>query len=57
MQQDHQLRGRLLFGVFELDLRAGELRNYAWHLSLLGRYDEAIAEMRCGKSGSTISRH
>jgi TolB-like protein/DNA-binding winged helix-turn-helix (wHTH) protein/Flp pilus assembly protein TadD len=26
MQEDHQLRGRLRFGVFELDLRAGELR-------------------------------
>jgi DNA-binding response OmpR family regulator len=26
MEETHQLRGRVLFGVFELDLRAGELR-------------------------------
>jgi DNA-binding winged helix-turn-helix (wHTH) protein len=34
MQQDHQLRGRLLFGVFELDLRAGELRKHGLRVRL-----------------------
>src|ERR1700740_3338363 len=28
MEEDHQVRGRLRFGVFELDLRAGELRKH-----------------------------
>jgi len=28
MPEDHQLRGRLRFGVFELDLRTGELRKH-----------------------------
>jgi TolB-like protein/DNA-binding winged helix-turn-helix (wHTH) protein/Flp pilus assembly protein TadD len=32
--EDHQLRGRLRFGVFELDLRAGELRKHGLRVRL-----------------------
>src|SRR6266487_4675023 len=34
MQEDHQIRGRLSFGVFELDLRAGELRKHGLRVRL-----------------------
>jgi TolB-like protein/DNA-binding winged helix-turn-helix (wHTH) protein/Flp pilus assembly protein TadD len=34
MQEDHQVRGRLRFGVFELDLRAGELRKHGLRVRL-----------------------
>jgi TolB-like protein/DNA-binding winged helix-turn-helix (wHTH) protein/Tfp pilus assembly protein PilF len=34
MQEDHQVRGRFRFGVFELDLRAGELRKHGLRLRL-----------------------
>src|ERR1700757_3890147 len=34
MEEDHQVRGRLLFGVFELDLRAGELRKHGMRVRL-----------------------
>ncbi len=34
MQEDHHLRGRLRFGVFELDLRAGELRKHGIRVRL-----------------------
>jgi TolB-like protein/DNA-binding winged helix-turn-helix (wHTH) protein/Flp pilus assembly protein TadD len=34
MQEDHQLRGPLRFGVFELDLRAGELRKHGLRVRL-----------------------
>jgi TolB-like protein/DNA-binding winged helix-turn-helix (wHTH) protein/Flp pilus assembly protein TadD len=34
MEADHQARGRLRFGVFELDLRAGELRKHGLRVRL-----------------------
>jgi TolB-like protein/DNA-binding winged helix-turn-helix (wHTH) protein/Flp pilus assembly protein TadD len=34
MEETHQRRGRLLFGVFELDLRAGELRKHGLRIRL-----------------------
>jgi TolB-like protein/DNA-binding winged helix-turn-helix (wHTH) protein/Flp pilus assembly protein TadD len=34
MEADHQVRGRLRFGVFELDLRAGELRKHGLRVRL-----------------------
>src|ERR1700675_3286923 len=34
MREDDQLRGRLRFGVFELDLRAGELRKHGLRIRL-----------------------
>jgi TolB-like protein/DNA-binding winged helix-turn-helix (wHTH) protein/Tfp pilus assembly protein PilF len=34
MQEDHQARGRLRFGIFELDLRAGELRKHGLRVRL-----------------------
>src|ERR1700745_856198 len=34
MQEDHQVSGRLRFGVFELDLRAGELRKHGLRIRL-----------------------
>src|ERR1700751_6020115 len=34
MEEDHQVRGRLRFGVFELDLRAGELRKHSLRVRL-----------------------
>jgi hypothetical protein len=32
--EDHELRGRLRFGIFELDLRAGELRKHGLRVRL-----------------------
>ena len=34
MPEDHQVSGRLCFGVFELDLRAGELRKHGLRIRL-----------------------
>ncbi len=34
MREDHQLHGRLRFGVFELDVRAGELRKHGLRVRL-----------------------
>jgi TolB-like protein/DNA-binding winged helix-turn-helix (wHTH) protein/Flp pilus assembly protein TadD len=34
MQENHEVRGRLCFGVFELDLRAGELRKHGLRIRL-----------------------
>src|SRR6202035_5887508 len=34
MQEDHQLRGSLRFGVFELDLQAGQLRKHGLRVRL-----------------------
>jgi DNA-binding winged helix-turn-helix (wHTH) protein len=34
MHEDHQVSGRLCFGVFELDLRAGELRKHGLRIRL-----------------------
>jgi TolB-like protein/DNA-binding winged helix-turn-helix (wHTH) protein/Flp pilus assembly protein TadD len=34
MEEDHQVRGRPRFGVFELDLRAGELRKHGLRIRL-----------------------
>jgi TolB-like protein/DNA-binding winged helix-turn-helix (wHTH) protein/Flp pilus assembly protein TadD len=34
MEETHQLRGRLLLGIFELDLRAGELRKHGLRVPL-----------------------
>src|ERR1700741_2102914 len=34
MQENHEVRGRFRFGVFELDLRAGELRKHGLRIRL-----------------------
>src|SRR6201993_1372608 len=34
MQENHEVRGRLCFGTFELDLRAGELRKHGLRIRL-----------------------
>src|ERR1700731_1648635 len=45
MQDDHQLRGPLRFGVFELDLRAGELRKHGLRVRLQGQPFQVLAMM------------
>src|SRR5712692_2916960 len=58
MREDHQARGRLRFGVFELDLRAGELRKHGLQVRLqeqpfqvlvmlLGRSEERRVGKEC----------
>ena len=34
MQEPHQVRGRVRFGIFEVDLRAGELRKHGLRVRL-----------------------
>jgi TolB-like protein/DNA-binding winged helix-turn-helix (wHTH) protein/Flp pilus assembly protein TadD len=43
MQEDHQLRGALRFGVFELDLRAGELRKRGLRIRLQAQPFQVLA--------------
>ena len=55
MQQDHQLRGRLLFGVFELDLRAGELRKHGLRVRLQEQPFQVLA-MLLEHHGEVVTR-
>jgi hypothetical protein len=45
MQEDHQFRGRLRFGVFELDLRAGELRKHGLRVRLQEQPFQVLAKL------------
>jgi TolB-like protein/DNA-binding winged helix-turn-helix (wHTH) protein/Flp pilus assembly protein TadD len=55
MQEDQQLRGRLLFGVFELDLRAGELRKHGLRVRLQEQPFQVLA-MLLGHHGEVVTR-
>jgi len=55
MQEDHQLRGRLLFGVFELDLRAGELRKHGLRIRLQEQPFQVLA-MLLERRGEVVTR-
>jgi TolB-like protein/DNA-binding winged helix-turn-helix (wHTH) protein/Flp pilus assembly protein TadD len=55
MQEDHQLRGRLLFGVFELDLRAGELRKHGLRVRLQEQPFQVLA-MLLEHHGEVVTR-
>ena len=45
MEDDHQTRGRLRFGVFELDLRAGELRKHGLRVRLQEQPFQVLATL------------
>jgi TolB-like protein/DNA-binding winged helix-turn-helix (wHTH) protein len=45
MQENHQLRGRYRFGVFELDLRAGELRKHGLRVRLQEQPFQVLAAL------------
>src|ERR1700733_6935225 len=45
MQQEHQLRGPLRFGVFEVDLRAGELRKHGLRVRLQEQPFQVLATL------------
>lgn len=45
MEEDHQDRGRLRFGVFELDLRAGELRKHGLRVRLQEQPFQVLAAL------------
>jgi len=45
MQDNHQVRGRLRFGVFELDLRAGELRKHGLRVRLQEQPFQVLAAL------------
>jgi len=55
MQEEHQVRGRLRFGVFELDLRAGELRKYGLRVRLQEQPFQLLA-MLVEHSGEVVTR-
>ncbi len=55
MQEDHQLRGRLRFGVFELDLRAGELRKHGLRVRLQEQPFQVLA-MLLENHGEVVTR-
>ena len=45
MEEDHQVRRRLRFGVFELDLRAGELRKHGLRVRLQEQPFQVLAAL------------
>ena len=55
MREDHQLRGRLRFGVFELDLRAGELRKHGLRVRLQEQPFQVLA-MLLENHGEVVTR-
>jgi DNA-binding winged helix-turn-helix (wHTH) protein len=55
MHEAHQLRGRLRFGVFELDLRAGELRKRGLRVRLQEQ-PFRVLEMLLEHSGEVVTR-
>jgi TolB-like protein/DNA-binding winged helix-turn-helix (wHTH) protein/Tfp pilus assembly protein PilF len=55
MREDHQLRGSLRFGVFELDLRAGELRKHGLRVRLQEQPFQVLA-MLLEHAGEVVSR-
>ncbi len=55
MREDPQLRGRLRFGVFELDLRAGELRKHGLRVRLQEQAFQVLA-MLLEHPGEVVTR-
>ncbi len=55
MREDHQVRGRLRFGVFELDLRAGELRKHGLRVRLQEQPFQVLA-MLLEHPGEVVTR-
>ena len=55
MREDHQLRGRLRFGVFELDLRAGELHKRGLRVRLQEQPFQVLA-MLLENPGEVVTR-
>jgi TolB-like protein/DNA-binding winged helix-turn-helix (wHTH) protein/Flp pilus assembly protein TadD len=55
MQEDHQVRSRLRFGVFELDLRAGELRKHGLRVRLQEQPFQVLA-MLVEHPGEVVAR-
>ncbi len=55
MQEDHQVLGRLRFGVFELDLRAGELRKHGLRVRLQEQPFQVLA-MLLEHPGEVVTR-
>ena len=55
MQEDHQLRGSLRFGVFELDLRAGELRKHGLRVRLQEQPFQVLA-LLLQRHGEVVTR-
>jgi DNA-binding winged helix-turn-helix (wHTH) protein len=53
--EDHQPGGRLRFGVFELDLRAGELRKHGLRIRLQEQPFQVLA-MLLENQGEVVSR-
>ena len=55
MQDDHQLRGPLRFGVFELDLQAGQLRKHGLRVRLQEQPFQVLA-MLLDHHGEVVTR-
>jgi TolB-like protein/DNA-binding winged helix-turn-helix (wHTH) protein/Tfp pilus assembly protein PilF len=55
MQEAHQVRGRLRFGVFEVDLRAGELRKHGLRIRLQEQPFQVLA-MLLEHPGEVVGR-
>ncbi len=55
MQEDHQLRGSLRFGVFELDLPAGQLRKHGLRVRLQEQPFQILA-MLLEHHGEVVTR-
>jgi TolB-like protein/DNA-binding winged helix-turn-helix (wHTH) protein/Flp pilus assembly protein TadD len=55
MQEDQQVRGRIRFGVFELDLRAGELRKHGQRVRLQEQPFQVLAVL-VEHAGEVVSR-
>jgi DNA-binding winged helix-turn-helix (wHTH) protein len=55
MENDYQVRGRLRFGVFEVDLRSGELRKYGLRVRLQEQPFQVLA-MLVEHSGEVVTR-
>ena len=55
MHEAHQFRGRLRFGVFELDLRSGELRKHGLRVRLQEQ-PFRLLEMLLERPGEVVTR-
>jgi TolB-like protein/DNA-binding winged helix-turn-helix (wHTH) protein/Flp pilus assembly protein TadD len=55
MQEPHQVRGRVRFGIFEVDLRAGELRKHGLRVRLQEQPFKVLA-MLLERSGEVVTR-
>jgi TolB-like protein/DNA-binding winged helix-turn-helix (wHTH) protein/Tfp pilus assembly protein PilF len=55
MEETHQLRGRFLLGIFELDLRAGELRKHGLRVRLQAQPFQVLA-MLLEHPGEVVTR-